>query len=58
MKVRIVKDSGGFRVQLKRRYWPFWINDNWFITEPSALEHAKQLVNPESAVVWSSDATR
>ena len=56
MKVRVVKEGGGFLVQTKRCYWPFWINCNWFSYKETALENAQDIANPESVIVWSSDS--
>lgn len=56
MKVRVVKESGAFRVQIKRKYWPFWVNKWSFVYESNAINSAKDLANPDSSVIWSSDS--
>lgn len=59
LKARVVKDwDGGFRVQIKRWYWPFWLNVSYTGFEDKAKFLAEKYINPESAVVWSSDAPR
>ena len=58
MKVRIIKElEGGYQVQIKRWYWPFWINRHWSSVESYAVECAERLANPALAIIWSSEAT-
>jgi hypothetical protein len=57
MKVRIIKEpDGGYQVQIKRWYWPFWINRHWSAVESYAIECAKRLADPSLAIIWSSEA--
>lgn len=57
MKVRVVKDGGFYNVEVKRWYWPFWIEVAFDSCEDRAIEKAKLRADPCSAVVWSSEAS-
>lgn len=61
MKVRVVKSAAHadiFDIQAKRWYWPFWVEIGYAYDEKTAIAKAERFAFPESALIWSSDATR
>ena len=54
MKVRVIKEGSFYNVQVKRWFWPFWIETAYDSCEDRAIEKAKRFADPSSAVVWSN----
>lgn len=54
MKVRVVKDGSFYNIEVKRKYWPFWIEVAFDCSKEGAIEKAKLRADPEVAVVWKN----
>lgn len=59
MKVRVIKEvmTRGticYNVEVKRWYWPFWVEVGYNYDEKAAIEIAKRWKEPENAVIWKS----
>lgn len=54
MKVRVVKEAGWYNVEVKRWFWPFWIEVAFSGSQQDAIEKAVCFADPSRAVVWTN----
>jgi hypothetical protein len=57
MKVRVIKDPSFdhiYNVEIKRWFFPFWVEVRWACSLERAIEKARYYADPNINIVWKN----